>query len=100
MNVPKAALVPAALLLVALLPLPYGYYTFLRLIVTGWAVFLIWFEYQGRSELNGWAIGFALIAALFNPIVPVHLDREVWRIIDFVAAVVFGVYATRGLKGA
>ncbi|WP_409565960.1 DUF6804 family protein [Rhizobium leguminosarum] len=33
-------LVPVALLFVALLPLPYGYYTFLRLVIAASAAYL------------------------------------------------------------
>lgn len=99
MRVPLTALVPAAMLLIALLPLPYGYYTLLRLVVTGWALFLVWFEYEGRSSVTPWAVGFAVIAALFNPIVPVHLDRDTWRVIDVAIAAVFGAYALKG-RGA
>lgn len=95
MSVPRTAFIPAALLVIALLSLPYGYYTFLRIAVTGWALFLVWFEYEERSIFTPWLIGFALIVGLFNPIIPVHLDRDTWRIIDVAAAAFFGGYAVR-----
>ena len=35
----------------------------------------------------GWA--FIAVALLFNPVVPVHLDRETWRVIDWGVALIF-----------
>lgn len=52
MNKYHAAFIPAALLVVALAPLPYGYYTFLRLIVTGWDLFLARDECQRQHSVN------------------------------------------------
>ena len=60
MNKYHAAFVPAALLVVALAPLPYGYYTFLRLVVTGWSLFLAWDEYRRQRSVNVWSISFLL----------------------------------------
>lgn len=99
MNRYHAAFIPAALLVLALLPLPYGYYTFLRLVITGWALFLAWGEYRHAGSANGWAIGFLLIAALFNPLVPIHLDRSTWAFLDCGTAVFFGAFAGARLAG-
>jgi len=30
------------------------------------------------------------VAALFNPIIPVHLTKEIWQPIDFGCAILFG----------
>jgi len=66
---------------------PYGYYILLRWIVTASALFLIWISYEIRKQL--WLILMVMLAILFNPIAPIHLDKEIWVIIDFVAAVLF-----------
>jgi hypothetical protein len=34
-----------------------------------------------------------LVALLFNPVVPVHLTREIWFFIDLAVAAIFAVYA-------
>ena len=99
MNKYHAAFVPAALLVVALAPLPYGYYTFLRLVVTGWSLFLAWDEYRRQRSVNVWSISFLLIAALFNPLVPIHLERESWRFLDTGCAILFGAFAGGRLAG-
>lgn len=30
-----------------------------------------------------------IIAVLFNPIEPVHLNKGIWQVIDFVTAIIF-----------
>jgi hypothetical protein len=78
--------VAAVLLLVALLPLPYGYYTFLRIVVCGTAGYGAYlFAEDGRMQ---WTIALGLLAVLFNPIIPIYLDRTTWAILDLAAAVV------------
>jgi hypothetical protein len=76
-----------AVLVLALASLPYGYYTFLRL-----AVFVVGgffgFEMYENGVLAG-AIGYVLVALLFNPFVPVHLTRAIWLPIDLLAAIAF-----------
>lgn len=82
-------LIPAGLLLLAVAPLPYGYYTFLRIAVTAGAVAVAWASFQRTGTVSGWVVGMGLIAALFNPIIPVHLTREIWLPINLVAAGAF-----------
>jgi hypothetical protein len=83
------ALVVALILLGAVAPLPYVYYQFLRWIVCGVAVFVAVKTYQWGK---GWATSlFAIIAVLFNPIVPIHLTKEIWMPIDLACALLFGL---------
>jgi len=66
---------------------PYGYYVILRWIVSGIAVFVWWVASElGRKEWSWLMIG---IAILFNPLVPIHLDKETWVVIDFIVAILF-----------
>ncbi len=65
----------------------YGYYIFLRWIITGTAILILWIAYNLKQEVWTWIM--AGIAILFNPIMPIHLDKETWVIIDFVVAVIF-----------
>lgn len=64
---------------------PYSYYTLLRFIVCGVTAYGAYFA----SELGkkGWAWTFGIIAILFNPIIPIHLNRSTWAIIDLGVAV-------------
>ncbi len=66
---------------------PYGYYVLLRWIVTASAVFLIWVAYSLQNK--GWLWLMAAIAILFNPIIPIYLNKEMWVVIDFIVAILF-----------
>ncbi len=83
---------PIALLLIALAPLPYDYYRFLRIAVCVAAAVLIWGEVRDRKTINGWSVGLALLAIVFNPVIPLRLDRETWMVLDIGAAAVLGAH--------
>lgn len=85
-------LICAALLFVGIANLPIGYYTFLRIIVSISAVYVVASEYQ--NEITSWIIAFGIIAIIFNPIIPIYLhDKSLWKIIDFAAGILFVVKA-------
>lgn len=85
------------MLLIGIAPLPYGYYELLRLVATGvfgWAAYVSW--KAGQTSLP-WALG--LLALIFNPLIPIHLSRPVWMIIDSGAAI-FVLLNVRTLRSA
>ena len=88
----KILYIPAILLFIAIFGLPYGYYTLLRLVVTGISVYAAFFLFE-RDGVNFWA--FLGIALLFNPLIPVYLSREVWFPINVIVGVYFAVTAYR-----
>ena len=67
---------------------PYGFYTLLRLVVCGSAVYLA-VQFNSRSD-GVWIWVMAGVALLFNPVVPVGLTRDTWVLLDVATAVVFG----------
>ncbi len=55
------ALIVAAMLVLAVAPLPYGYYTLLRIVVTGalaWGAFVAYFE---GPEALPWVLGLGAV---------------------------------------
>lgn len=59
---------------------PYGYYVILRWVVSGSAVIVAFSApYPERGALF-WLL--LLTAVLFNPVIPVYLNRETWVVID------------------
>ncbi len=83
-------LICAGLLLLALVDLPIGYYTLLRIVVTIGAVAIVVTEFE--NGINFWVIAFGLIAILFNPLIPVYLgDKSAWMPIDLITAILFGI---------
>lgn len=82
-------LITVALLLWALDRHPYGYYKLLRWVVCGVNVYAGFIAIdQGKTT---WVWIFGIIAVLFNPIIPIHLDRETWQAINVIVAGIIGI---------
>ena len=93
MRYKPVALIATALLLVALLEMPYGYYTFLRIAVFLTAAFG---AYRGTHLDNPrWSIGLGMIAILFNPFIPMEFSRDTWLGLNVIAAGAMGLSAFR-----
>ena len=67
--------------------LPYVYFQVLRLAVCGAACFGAFV----LKHLQGWRWTFVVVAVLFNPVLPVRLDRGAWQVIDLATGFVFFV---------
>lgn len=66
---------------------PYGYYQILRFVVCGSAAYIAYLAYETKKNWAVWMFG--AIALLFNPLVPIHLSREIWQPIDIIVAGIF-----------
>ena len=81
-------LIIAGSLFLAIINLPIGYYTFLRILVTIGAVGIIIKEIENGITL--WIIIFGIITILFNPLIPIYLnEKSAWIPIDIITAVLF-----------
>lgn len=66
---------------------PYGYYIFLR-----WVIFITSILVANgfyKAEITGWVFVFGALAFLFNPILPIYLNKSSWVAIDLIAAMLF-----------
>ena len=81
------ALFASVMLLLAVAPLPYGYYQFLRWVICAVAVFVAVTAYSWKQQWATWLFG--IIAILFNPIAPIYLTRAIWQPIDLTGAAMF-----------
>lgn len=86
---PSLWLGPTVLLAAALLPWPYGYYVFLRLVVFAVSAWIVYEQWKCDDAISGWAAAFAVVALLYNPVLSVHLTREIWAVLNVVTAVLF-----------
>ncbi len=80
-------LVAATMLFVAIADLQYGYYQILRWVVCGVAVYIAYMAYTWGKVWATWVFGF--IAVLFNPLIPVHLTKEIWQPINCICGILF-----------
>ena len=92
---PIVIYVAVGMLWIGAAPLPYGYYTLLRLVVTIVFVWAAYVAYQGKHSILPYAYG--LLALLFNPIVPIYLDKTLWAVMDILAGI-FLLATLRHLK--
>lgn len=87
------AIIAILFLLLALLEWPYGFYTLLKWVVTGAAVYYAYFIYEIIQKTNAWFWILVAIAVLNNPIAPIYLrDKGLWNIIDVIIAILFLIF--------
>jgi hypothetical protein len=89
---PIVWVIPALLLLAAIFRLPYGYYTFTRILTCGAAVLIAVAGVPERLVVQIWSFPLLAIAVLFNPLVPIHLNRATWFYFDLGAAAIFALH--------
>jgi hypothetical protein len=85
-------LVPAILLIVATSHLPYGYYTFTRIVTCGVAAIIAFVGFKDNQVSQVWSVPLVLVTVLFNPFILIHLSRQTWRYLDLGAAAVFAAH--------
>lgn len=79
--------IPACIAVIAILPLPIGFYTLVRIALFGFGA---WTAFHMFKQSNNIWILFALIAVLFNPIMPIYLyDKSIWAVLDIFTAIAF-----------
>ena len=59
---------------------PYGYYILLRWICC--AVFAFLAIQALTLKKQGWVWILGVTAVIYNPLIPIHLDREIWSVIN------------------
>jgi len=83
-----AAIISILLLFLAIIERwPYGFYTFLRIVVCVSALYLAFQAHKIHKPFSTWVLGG--VAVLFNPFVPIYMQRTQWRWFDFLGLVVF-----------
>lgn len=65
---------------------PYGYYILLRFVLCASCAYLAFRAYAIDKIEWAWILG--ITAALYNPIVRVHLTREIWSVINIITIVI------------
>ena len=75
----------AAMLLLCLAPMPYGYFMLVRFVMTVACGWLAYQYYQGQKTVGTWVFG--ILALLFQPMYKIALGRTVWNIVDVIVAI-------------
>jgi Family of unknown function (DUF6804) len=59
---------------------PYGYYVLLRWVCCAIFIFLTYQAYMQNKQTWIWVFG--VTALIYNPVLRVHLGREIWSIVN------------------
>lgn len=78
-------IVLAALLVLCLADMPYGYFQFVRF--AGMLVFGYFAYTANERGSKVEAVVFVVLAVLFQPLIKISLGREIWNIVDVIVAV-------------
>ncbi len=99
--VKKIATINAVILLIlaSTVNLPYTFYFFLRYFICSITIWLAWLAFVSSEGLwLFWCWSFSITAFVFNPIIPLGLGRNIWRITDLlVSALLIGSLFTFNL---
>lgn len=89
----KALSIISGVLLILAIPIgwPYGFYILLRWIISITSAMVAYGFY--KSKFPAWTFVFGTLAFLFNPILPVYLNKSAWVSIDFISAILFFIAA-------
>ena len=94
-------------LLAAVGPWPYDYFTLMRFIVSAVTAYGSYLAYERArtastapwgAKQQRWSLAFVLIALLFNPFVPIHLERATWTVIDVGVALILVADVSRDYR--
>lgn len=97
MNIKGLAIISSILLLLGIPSgWPYNYYVLLRFTIFLSSIIFAYGFY--KSKLTGWALVFGVIAFLFNPIIPIYLNKSHWILIDLTSAILFFLAAYSSKK--
>lgn len=81
----------AVVIAVGVLPLPFGYYGFLRFVAVLAFIYAAFVAFSTRSWVT---LLFAALAVLvFNPVVPLRLPKDAWACIDAASAAYLAILA-------
>ena len=75
------------MLLLCLAPMPYGYFMLVRFVMMVACGAMAYHYYLDHKTVAAWIFG--ALALLFQPIYKIALGRELWNVIDVLAAVLF-----------
>ena len=81
----KFYLILAAMMLLCLAPMPYGYFQLVRFLTTLAFGVMAYRYYKERKEW--FAYTFGILALLFQPFFKIALGRAVWNIVDVIVAI-------------
>lgn len=91
------SLILTVLFFISIFDLPYGFYTFMRILVFILSVIFIFLYYSERGYFSSTLIPVIIIGTLWNPIIPIYLTKDIWVVLDIIAAITEGALSVHSL---
>ncbi len=75
-------LLSVVFVMIGFFPMPYGFYMIIRITLCGACGYAAYLLYE--KDHNGWLF-LALLAVLYNPVIPVHLhEKYIWTVVNLI----------------
>jgi hypothetical protein len=74
------------LIALAITRMPYGYYILLKWLSCGIFVYLATQCFRVNSQSWVWVYG--VMAGIYNPLIPAHLGRDIWTVVNLATILV------------
>jgi len=84
------SLILAVLFFASIFDLPYGFYTFMRILTFILSCVFALLYYTELDSFSPTLIPVFIIGVLWNPIIPIYLTKDIWVVLDLIAAIVEG----------
>ena len=79
---------PIVVLVIALFPLPIGYFTLSRLVVSACALYYAIQFHKRNNTTYTWIYGFLVV--LYNPVIPIYLyEKFIWVVVNIITIYIF-----------
>jgi hypothetical protein len=83
----------SAMMFIAIFDMPYGFYEFLRIITFVGIIGLMYLFSSQISQPTFLLLFLIIIGLLWNPILPIYLDRGSWFVFNLLAGLFFAFIA-------
>ena len=70
---------------------PYGYYVLLRWVSCPTLAYFAFVSHESKQDSWVWFFGISVL--VFNPLIPLHLTREIWSVLNLVVIGALAAFA-------
>jgi hypothetical protein len=88
----KLVYISIIMLIVAFFEMPYGYYELLRFVISITAGIITYSVFNKIQTVSFTVILWGFLVLLYNPVIKIHLDREIWQVINIITICLMSVY--------
>lgn len=88
-------ILPSILLLIALAPLPYGYYYILKFAICIASVMELVELNDKNNNNSNLMIAFGFLIVLYNPLISIPIGKSIWTVVNILTILFFIYYSKK-----